>query len=438
MLAIASEPILSLADVAMIGRLGVEPLAARAVASSLFAGIYWLFSFLAFGTTTLVAHHYGANEPERCGEVAFHALWVALTGGILVSFFGFLLAPKLFELMGAADSVRAQGVPYFRVRILTLPFLFFFYATVGFLRGIQNTRTPMSIAFLVNGLNVLLDYVLIYGKLGAPPLGIMGAAFASAAAQTTGGIVCLKICFASSYTAQYTLRFRPIELRRLLPLLRIGHEIAIRTAALLFSLIFATAMASRMGPVTLASHEIAIQLWLLVSYTIDGLAVAGQALVAKQLGGNQTDRGYRLGSLVIGWGFAGGLFFAVLYLVFRQPLLSLFTESTAVIGTTSAIFFLVVLFQPMNGIVFVLDGILIGASDTRFLMWAMVLGAFGIFVPISWLSLSFGWGLPGLWSGLTLFMGWRLATNLTRFLSRRWIGTYLSRVPAATLASPPS
>lgn len=427
MLAIASEPILSLADTAMIGRLGVEPLAARAVASSLFAGIYWLFSFLVFGTTTLVAHHYGADEPQRCGEIAFHALFLALTGGVTVSIFAFLLAPHLFSLMGAAQGVRVLGVPYFRLRILTLPFVFLFYAAVGFLRGIQNTRAPMFIAILVNGLNIVLDYLLIYGKLGFAPWGIMGAAIAAVLAQTIGGIICLKVVFASAYTSRYSLRLQPITVRRLLPLFRIGHEIAIRTASLIFSMIFATAMASRMGAVLLAGHEIAIQLWLLVSYTIDGLAVAGQALVAKHLGRNEAQKGYRIGKILVGWGFSAGLAFGLLYLIFQAPLLSLFTESSAVISATGAIFLLVVLFQPVNGIVFVLDGFLIGASDTRYLMRVMVIGALAIFVPISWLSLKFGWGLLGLWSGLTLFMVWRLATNTLRFFGRRWFLSFHDR-----------
>lgn len=427
MLAIASEPILSVADTAMIGRLGVEPLAARAVASSLFAGIYWLFSFLVFGTTTLVAHHYGAEEPEKCGEVAFHAFFLAITGGVVFAFFGFLFAPRLFSLMGAAEALRVVGVPYFRLRIVTLPFVFLFYSTVGFLRGIQNARTPMLIALLVNGLNILLDYLLIYGWLGLPRLGIMGAGFAAVVAQTIGGTICLKIFFASPYTSRYSLGLQPITPRRLMPLFRIGHEIAIRTAALIFSMIFATAMASRMGAVLLAGHEIAIQLWLLVSYTIDGLAVAGQALVAKYLGRHEADKGYRMGKILVGWGFSAGLIFALLYLLFQAPLLSLFTDSAAVVGATGAIFLLVALFQPVNGIVFVLDGFLIGASDTRYLMWVMVIGALAIFVPISWLSLQFHWGLPGLWSGLTLFMAWRLATNTRRFFGRLWFLSFRER-----------
>jgi putative MATE family efflux protein len=408
------------ADTAMIGRVGVEPLAARALASSLFTGIYWFFSFLLFATTTLVAHHYGARDYERCGEVAFHAVAVALVGGIVAAAASWIAAPLLFAIMGADDNVGFLGVPYFRIRMLSLPFLLLFYATAGFLRGVQNTWLPMLIAFVVNGLNILLDYAWIYGEVGFPALGLKGAAYASVVSQTIGGIACVKLLFFSSYSERFGLRLQPVSLSRFVPLLRMSRELTVRTGALLFSLIFTTAMVSRMGVAQLSSHEIAIQLWLLVSYTSDGLAVAGQSLVAKYLGADQPDKSYSIGKTLVLSGIILGLCFALAYLYFELPLISLFTRDIAVIATVGSIFSLLALFQPLNGIVFVLDGVLFGASDTRFLMKAMLAGALGIFIPISWLSLRLGWDLTGVWVGFTLFMLWRLATNLTRFFGRRW------------------
>lgn len=426
MLAIASEPILSLADTAMIGHLGVEPLAARAIASALIGGIYWVFTFLIFGTTTLVGYHYGANEPEACGEICLQAILLAIVGGIAIAFFSILFAPHLYSLMGAEQTVLASGSSYFRIRMASTPFTFLFYATVGFLRGIQNTRTPMFIALFVNGLNIVLDYVLIYGAFGLPALGLRGAAIASLVSQAIAGAICIRLLFFSSYTPKYGLTRWRFDPRRLLPLSRIGRDIAIRTGALRFSMIFATAMISRMGAGVLASHEIAFQLWLLCSDTIDGLAVAGQALVAKYLGSNRKEQAIRLSKTLIRWGCAAGLVFAFGYISFQQPLIAIFTKSPQVIQTLSSgwIFLLLALFLPLNGIVFVLDGLLIGAHDTRFLMWAMLIGALGIFVPIAWISLQWDLGLLGVWVGLSLLMAYRLATNLFRFLSKRWISAF--------------
>lgn len=419
-LAIASEPLLSLADTAMIGHLGVEPLAARAIASSLIGGIYWLFIFLIFGTTTLVGYHHGANEPEACGETCLHALLLALTGGVATAALAIFFAPHLYLLMGAEKEVMAEGVRYFRVRVAGTPFTFFFYVTVGFLRGIQNTRTPMLIAFFVNGTNLLLDYVLIYGKLGLPALGLYGAALAALFSQALGGALCLRLLFFSSYTVPYGLTRWRLSPRGFLPLFRIGSDLAIRTGALRFSLVFATATAARMGTAILSSHEIALQLWLLCSDVIDGIAVAGQLLVAKHVGGGRADRAYRLGKALLLCGFLAGLAFALGYLASQPLLIGFFTSSPEpfiILG--GWVFLLLALFQPLNGMVFVLDGFLIGARDTRFLMWAMLFGALGLFVPVSWISLRWGWGLLGVWGGLTLLMAWRLGSNLFRFLSLR-------------------
>jgi len=428
MLAIASEPLLNLADTAMLGHLGTEPLAARAIASSLIGGIYWVFTFLIFGTTTLVGYHHGAGEAEACGEVCLQALLLALAGGIAVASLGAILAPKLYALMGAGGSVLADGSSYFRTRIAGTPFTFIFYATVGFLRGIQNTRTPMLIAFLVNGLNLLLDLALIYGMFGFPALGLQGAAIAALAAQAIGGAICLWLLFFSSYTARYGLARWRLNLRRFLPLSLIGRDLAVRTGALRFSLVFATGTVARMGTNSLSGHEIAFQLWLLCSDTIDGLAVGGQALAAKYLGAKDDERAYRMGAVLILCGGAAGLLFGAGYILLKHPIIALFTKSPEVIGLLSGgIFLLLALAQPLNGIVYVLDGFLIGARDTKFLMRAMLIGALGILAPISWISFQWDLGLVGVWSGLGLLMAWRLATNLLRFSGRRWTSAFPGR-----------
>jgi putative MATE family efflux protein len=420
-LAIASEPILNLADTAMIGRLGVEALAARAIASALIGGITWVFAFLIFGTTTLVGRRHGENDLTACGEICLHAILLAITGGLMVSSLSILFTPELYSLMGAEPSVLVAGTSYFRMRMIALPFTFLLYATVGFFRGIQNTRIPMLIAFFANGLNLVLDYGLIYGKLGLPALGLDGAALASVISQALGATICVRLLFFSSYTAAYNLTRWKLKPDRLLSLTRIGRDLAVRTGSLRFSMIFATATVSRMGTVPLSSHEIAFQLWMFCSDTIDGLAVAGQVLTAKYLGAELPAKAYRLSKTAMLWGCGVGLLFSLGYFSFRGPLMALFTNSREVIATLDGeVFLLLVLFLPLNGIVFVLDGVLIGAHDTRYLMWAMLIGALAVFVPITWSSLQLDFGLLGIWAGLSIFMMYRLATNLFRLVRQRW------------------
>ncbi len=421
MLALASQPLLNIGDTAMIGRLGVEPLAARAIGAALISGTYWIFAFLTFGTTTLIGHHFGADDAKACGETFLHALFVALVGGAALAAAGFCFAGDLYRWMGAEPAVADQGIPYFRIYISGAPFTLILLASVGFFRGIQNTKIPMFIAFLANGLQLLLDYGLIYGNFGLPSLGLKGAAIAAWIAQLVGATVALMIFFASPRTAAYRAAGWRISMAKLRPLFRIGGDLAVRTGALRLSLIFATATAARMGAAILSAYEIAFQLFMLCSDVIDGLAVAGQALVARHLGATRNETAAHMGRTLIVCGAVAGLLFGALFIITESSIIRFFTKSPEVIAAIGGgLFMLVALMQPLNGIVFVIDGLLIGARDTRFLMWAMLAGGCGVFIPISWLSLDYGWGLTGILIGLSALMLWRGATNVFRFTGRKW------------------
>lgn len=425
MLALASHPLLSIGDTAMIGRLGVEPLAARAIGAALLSGIYWIFAFLTFGTTTLIGHHFGADDAKACGETYLHALFLALVGGLALAAGGFFFAGELYEWMGADNAVAGQGIPYFRIYISGAPFALILLASVGFFRGIQDTRIPMFIVFLANGLNLLLDYGLIYGNLGLPSLGLRGAAIAAWVAQLTGATVSLAIFFTSRRTARYRAIGWRISMAKLRPLFRIGGDLALRTGALRLSLIFATATAARMGAAILSAYEIAFQLFMLCSDVIDGLAVAGQALAARHLGAKRKQAAVRMGRILILCGAMAGSLFSAAFIVAEPSIVRFFTKSPEVIfAIGGGLFLLVALMQPLNGVVFVLDGLLIGARDTRYLMWAMLAGGCGLFIPISWLSLIYGWGLTGILIGLSALMLWRCATNAYRFGGGQWTGDH--------------
>jgi len=251
-------------------------------------------------------------------------------------------------------------------------------------------------------------------------MGLRGAAIASWTAQLVGAAGCLLVFIFSRVTVSYRPREWRIQWALLRPLFHIARDLAARTGALRFSLVFATGTVARMGSNTLAAHEIAFQLFMLCSDVIDGLAVAGQALAAKYLGAHQTNAAYRVGKTLMVCGGAAGCLFAVAFLGAQEPIIRFFTTSPEVmIALGGGIFVLLALFQPANGIVFVLDGFLIGAHDTRFLMKAMLIGTLIIFVPMSWLSLQLGWGLTGIWTGISVLMTWRLITNSYRFMYKK-------------------
>ncbi|HSQ13090.1 MAG TPA: MATE family efflux transporter [Candidatus Deferrimicrobium sp.] len=421
MLAQASLPLLNIGETAMIGRLSAEALAARAVGAALIGTVYWLFAFLTFGTTSLIGHHYGAGDSKACGETYLHALFVALTGGLFIACAGALFAEPLYQLMGAEAAVAAQGANYFRIYIASAPFTLTIYCSVGFYRGIQNTTVPMVMAFAITAIQLTLDYGLIYGRLGLPALGLTGAAVAAWCAQLIGAMTYFGLFFYSPRTAVYCAIPWRITSAGLRPLFRIGQDLAIRTGALRLSLIFATSTAARMGTATLSAYEIVFQLFMLCSDVIDGLAIAGQALVAKYLGSGEKARAYRMGVTLTLCGITAGLLFAVSFAIAWATIVEFFTTSVEVIALlTPGATILVCLIQPLNGAVFVLDGLLIGARDTRYLMWAMVGGAM-IMIPLAWSARQFDLGLPGILLAIAALMAWRAATNVSRFVNQAWM-----------------
>ena len=421
MLAQAGQPLLNIAETAMIGCLGAVELAARAIGAAIVGAIYWVFAFLTFGTTTLIGHHFGARDRKACGQTYFHALFLALAGGLAVAILGIAFAEPLYRLLGAERAVVDRGANYFRIYIAGAPFTLIVYSSVGFFRGIQNTRMPLLIAFVIAAIQLVLDYAMIYGNFGLPALGLVGAGAAACFAQLIGAAIYITIFLASKQTAQYRAIPWWITFAGLRPLFRIGQDLAIRTGALRLSLIFATSSAARMGAVTLSAYEIVFQLLMLCSDVIDGLAIAGQALAAKYLGSQQAKRAYRMGVTLTISGFLTGLIFAGGFATAWDSIAKFFTSSAEVISLlTTGVMLLVCAFQPLNGIVFVLDGLLIGARDTRYLMWAMLTGALAFFAPISWASLHFGWGLTGILIGVSALMSWRCATNVFRFTGGKW------------------
>ena len=421
MLAQTSQPILNIAETAMIGRLGATELAARAIGAALIGSIYWIFSFLTFGTTTLIGHHFGARDRQACGQTYLHALFVALLGGLAVAGAGVACAEPLYRLLGAEAAVVERGANYFRVYSAGAPLTLMVYSSVGFFRGIQNTRTPLVIAFIITLLQLIFDYALIYGNFGLPELGLIGAAVAAFIAQLGGATIYLALFLTSRQTADYrAVVGRRITIAGLKPLFRIGQDLAIRTGALRLSLVFATSTAARMGAATLAAYEIVFQLFMLCSDVIDGLAIAGQALMAKHLGAHDRERAHQMGVTLTLTGCLAGLGFALTFAVSWTEIVGFFTSSSQVSRLlTSGVMLLVCGLQPFNGMVFVLDGLLIGARDTRYLMWAMLAGA-AILVAVAWSSLQLGWGLLGILSAISALMMWRSATNLGRFLQLKW------------------
>lgn len=418
--ALAAEPLYLLADTAMVGHLGTEELAALAIAATLLSGAFTLFNFLTYGTTAQVARFHGAGEEVQAGRLAAQALWLSAGIGVCLTAFLAGLAVPLVDLMGGEGHTGELAVLYLRIGSLGLPFALIALAGQGWLRGVSDLRTPLVIVVVANAANVALNLLFIYGF----GWGLAGSAWATVVAQLGMGAAFVRALLAAPADSR-----RP-SLARMRPLARIGGEIFVRTAALYGSFLVASAVAARIGDYSLGAHQIAFQLFIFLALVLDAIAIAGQVIVGRSLGAGDADGAYDAALRMIGWSVAAGAVFALLLLALIDVLPRAFTSDPAVIERAQEIWPLFALMQPANGAVFALDGILIGAGDTRFLMWGMLAASLLVFVPIALLSLAFDWGLVGVWVGLVALIATRLATCWWRFAGRRWAVTGARRAPA--------
>ena len=418
--ALAAEPLYLLADTAMVGHLGTEQLAALAIAATLLSGAFTLFNFLTYGTTAQVARLSGAAAHEEAGRLAAQALWLASGIGVLLTATLAAAAVPLVDLMGADGHTAELAVMYLRIGSLGLPFALIALAGQGFLRGVSDLRTPLVIVVVANVANVLLNLLFIYGF----DWGLAGSAWATVVAQLGMGVAFVAALLRAPATSR-----RP-SLARMRPMARIGSEIFVRTTALYASFLVAGAVLARVGNDSLAAHQVAFQLFVFLALVLDAVAIAGQVIVGRSLGAGDADEAYRAARRMIELSIAAGAVFAVVMLALTEVLPRAFTSDADVIGELHKIWPLFALMQPANGAVFALDGILIGAGDTRFLMWGMLGASLLVFVPIALASLALDFGIVGVWCGLLGLIAARLVTCGWRFRGRRWAIVGATRGPA--------
>jgi len=418
--ALAAEPLYLLADTAMVGHLGTQQLAALAIAATLLTGAFTLFNFLTYGTTAQVARLSGAAAHEEAGRLAAQALWLASAIGVVLTATLAALAVPLVDLMGAEGHTAELAVLYLRIGSLGLPSALIALAGQGFLRGVSDLRTPLVIVVVANVANVLLNLLFIYGF----DWGLAGSAWATVVAQLGMGVAFVVALLRAPASSR-----RP-SLARMRPLARIGSEIFVRTTALYASFLVAGAVLARVGNDSLAAHQVAFQLFVFLALVLDAVAIAGQVIVGRSLGAGDAEEAYRAAKRMIELSIAAGAVFAVVMLALTEVLPRAFTSDADVIDELHKIWPLFALMQPANGAVFALDGILIGAGDTRFLMWGMLGSSLLVFVPVALASLALDFGIVGVWCGLLGLIAARLVTCGWRFRGRRWAIVGATRGPA--------
>jgi MATE family, multidrug efflux pump len=407
---LAAEPLYVLVDTAVVGHLGRTPLAALAVGGTVLSVAAWLGVVLAYGTTGRTARRYGAGDRPAAVAEGVQASWLAFGAGVLLAVaMQFAAGPIARTLAGSHHDVAGAAEQWMRIAALGAPGLMLAAAGNGWLRGVQDARRPLYYVLGANLLSAVLCPVLVY-PLG---LGLPGSAMANAAAQTIGGVLFVTALLAE----RVPLAPRPALIRQQLVL---GRDLLLRGVAFQASFLSATAVAARFGTAAVAAHQIAFQLWTFCALALDAVAIAGQALIGAALGGGQAATARGLARRIAAIGAACGAGFAVLIGAGASVLPALFSSDPQVHAQAMVAWPWFVLMQPLAGVVFALDGVLIGAGDVRFLRDLTLAAAFLAFLPAIWAAYAFDLGLGGVWAGLTLFIAVRLAGMLARLRSGRW------------------
>jgi putative MATE family efflux protein len=405
--ALAAEPLYLLADTAIVGHLGTPQLAALALAATALGGVTTVFNFLVYGTTSQVARAHGGGDHERAHVLGSQAVWLGIALGCVLGGATLALAGPAVELLGRHGHVAAIAARYLRISAAGVPAVLLATAAQGYMRGVSSLRRPLEIVIAANLANLGLELLLVYGLR----LGLDGSAL---------GTVIAQLGMAAAFVAAVWPLPRPRP-RLMRGLARIGIEIAIRTSALYLSFIVGSAVLARIGRTSLGAHQVAFQLYNLLALVLDALAIAGQVMVGRMLGAGDGDGAYEAARRLTVLAIAGGMLAAVVLAALYAPLPHVFTADPRVISRLHAIWPLFAAMQPAAGAVFALDGVLIGAGDTRYLAVAMVIASLVFYVPAALLALHFHWGIVGVWAGIVALVAIRLVTNVVRFLRRRWI-----------------
>lgn len=413
--ALVAEPLYVLADTAVVGRIGTPELGGLAVASAVLLTFHSLCIFLAYGTTASVARRIGAGDRAGAASDALQSMWLSLVLAIGAVVAGAAFASPLLRALGASGEVLDHGLLYLRISLLGLPAMLLTLAGTGWLRGIQDTRTPVVVALGTAAGNLVLECILIFGL----DFGIGASAASTVAAQWVGAVVYTRSVLRGAGASGVSLA---PHLARIGALARVGRDLIIRTAALRASLLLATAVAARLGTVDLAAHQISFEVWSFLALALDAVAIAGQALVGTHLGASRVAVARAVGDRMLAWGALLGVAAGLLVLAGQGLLPQIFTEDQAVRDLTGFILLWVALLQPVNGVVFALDGLLIGAGDQRYLARSMVV-ALLCFAPVAGSVLVFNLGIGWLWAALGVLMLARLVTLAVRWRGDRWVTT---------------
>lgn len=408
---LAAEPLYLLVDTAVVGHLGPGPLAGLGVGAALMALLTIVGEFVEYGTTSRAARRFGAGDVDAAIREGVQATWLALGIGAVVVIVGEIVAGPLTGLLaGGTGATQQQAETWFRVAVIGMPGVLVVLAGNGWMRGVQRTREPVWIVLAANALSAALSPVLVY----AAGMGLTGSAVANVAAQAVGTALFLRALHRTGVgwrPDRTVMRAQAV----------VGRDLIIRSAAFQIAFLTAAGVASRMGTAQIAAHQIGMQLWNFTALLLDSFAIAAQSLVGAALGAADAAIARAIAWRVARWGLYAGVAFAAAYAAGWFVVPDVFTSSPDVLTQSHTLWGWFVGMLPAAGVVFALDGVLIGAGDVGFMRTITLVAAVFAFAPLNIAALAWHWGLGGVWAGLTAFVAVRLVGMVWRTRSGRWL-----------------
>ncbi|WP_084479116.1 MATE family efflux transporter [Nocardia jejuensis] len=410
---LVAEPVYLLFDMAVVGRLGALALAGLAVGGLILAQVSSQLTFLSYGTTSRASRRHGAGDERGAIGEGVQASWIAAGVGVaIVGVLQVFAGPVTRAISGGAD-IADEALPWLRIALFGVPLILLSMAGNGWMRGVQQTRRPLMYVVAGLALSAVLCPVLVHGLVGAPRLELAGSAVANVAGQAVAGVL-----FVSALVrAKAPLRPHIAIMKAQLVL---GRDLIARSLAFQACFVSAAAVASRFGAASVAAHQLVLQLWNFLALTLDSLAIAAQTLVGAALGAGNARGAQGLARRITAWSTVFSVVLAALFAAGYSVVPRLFTDDPSVLDRVHVVWWFFVGIIPVAGVVFALDGVLLGAGDAAFLRNATLGSALLGFLPAIWLSLANDWGIAGIWTGLVAFMVLRLAAVSWRALSGRW------------------
>ncbi|WP_341394493.1 MATE family efflux transporter [Arthrobacter sp. G119Y2] len=418
--ALIAEPLFLIADSAIVGHLGVNQLAGVGLASTVLQTAVGLMVFLAYSTTGTVARFLGGDRHREAVAAGRDGIGLALILGVLLSAAGILSAPWLASALGATGEVHRYAVDYLQYSMPGLTAMLVVLAATGVLRGLQDTRTPLAVAGIGFGVNIGLNYLLVYGF----NLSVAGSALGTSITQWGMAAVYLVLVGRMARRAGVTLRPSPAGI---LATAHVGSWLMLRTLSLRVAVLAAVLVATAQGPQSLAAHQLVMTVFTFLAFALDALAIAAQALIGKELGAGNRSLARELTRRMVRWGVGFGVITGLLLAAVAPFAGWIFTPDAGVQSALTAGLWVLAASQPICGLVFVLDGVLIGAGDARYLALTGVLNLLA-YLPLLWWvrvsDLTGPEGIAWLWAAFALgYMSARAVTLTLRIRQDAWMVT---------------